>query len=35
MTSGVFKTALDAGDPLARELIERAVRALGTPSPRP
>jgi glucokinase len=30
MTSGVFKTALDAGDPLAHELIERAVRALAT-----
>jgi glucokinase len=29
MTSGVFKTALDAGDPLAHELIERAVQALG------
>jgi glucokinase len=30
MTSGVFKTALDAGDPLAHELIERAVQALAT-----
>jgi glucokinase len=29
MTSGVFKTALDAGDPLAHELIERAVQALA------
>jgi glucokinase len=30
MTSGVFADALDAGDPLAHELIERAVQALGT-----
>jgi len=29
MTSGVFATALEAGDPLAHELIEGAVRALG------
>jgi glucokinase len=29
MTSGVWKTALDAGDPLAHELIGRAVEALG------
>ena len=29
MTSGVFKTALDAGDPLAHELIERTVQALA------
>jgi glucokinase len=29
MTSGVWKAALDAGDPLAHELIERAVQALG------
>jgi len=30
MTSGVFADALDSGDPLAHELIERAVQALGT-----
>jgi len=30
MTSGVFAEALDAGDPHAHELIERAVQALGT-----
>jgi glucokinase len=30
MTSGVWKAALDAGDPLAHELIERAVQALAT-----
>jgi glucokinase len=30
MTSGVWKTALDAGDPLAHELIERAVQAIAT-----
>jgi glucokinase len=30
MTSGVFADALDAGDPLAHELIEGAVQALGT-----
>jgi glucokinase len=30
MTSGVFKTALDAGDPLAHELIERAVQVIAT-----
>jgi glucokinase len=29
MTSGVWKAALDAGDPLAHELIDRAVEALG------
>jgi glucokinase len=29
MSSGVFKAALDAGDPLAHELIERAVQALA------
>jgi glucokinase len=29
MTSGVFATALEAGDPLAHELIEGAVQALG------
>jgi glucokinase len=29
MTSGVWKAALDAGDPLAHELIDRAVKALG------
>ena len=29
MTSGVFKAALDAGDPLAHELIGRAVQALA------
>jgi glucokinase len=29
MTSGVFASALEAGDPLAHELIEGAVRALG------
>ena len=29
MTSGVFATALEAGDPLAHELIEGAVKALG------
>jgi len=30
MTSGVFADALDSGDPLTHELIERAVQALGT-----
>ncbi|HZA81762.1 MAG TPA: ROK family protein, partial [Actinomycetes bacterium] len=29
MTSGVWKAALDAGDPLAHELIDRAIEALG------
>jgi glucokinase len=29
MTSGVWKEALDAGDPLAHELIDRAIEALG------
>ena len=29
MSSGVWKAALDAGDPLAHELIDRAVEALG------
>jgi glucokinase len=29
MSSGVWKEALDAGDPLAHELIDRAVEALG------
>jgi glucokinase len=29
MTSGVFASALEAGDPLAHELIEGAVKALG------
>jgi glucokinase len=29
MSSGVWKTALDAGDPLAHELIDRAIEALG------
>jgi glucokinase len=29
LTSGVWKRALDRGDPLAQELIDRAVRALG------
>jgi glucokinase len=29
MTSGVWKAALDAGDPLAHELIDRAVEAAG------
>ena len=29
ITSGVFATALEAGDPLAYELIEGAVKALG------
>jgi glucokinase len=29
LTSGVWSRALDKGDPLARRLIERAVRALG------
>jgi glucokinase len=29
LTSGVWLRALEAGDPLARELIERAVQALG------
>jgi glucokinase len=29
MSSGVWKSALDAGDPLAHELIDRAVEALG------
>ena len=29
MTSGVFATALQGGDPLAHELIEGAVKALG------
>jgi glucokinase len=29
MSSGVWKTALDAGDPLAHELVDRAVEALG------
>jgi glucokinase len=30
MTSGVFAEALEAGDPLAHELVERAVQALAT-----
>ncbi len=30
MTSGVFAAALEAGDPLAHELIEQAVQALAT-----
>jgi glucokinase len=30
LTSGVWSRALDKGDPLARRLIDRAVRALGT-----
>jgi glucokinase len=30
MTSGVWEAALDAGDPLAHELIEGAVQALAT-----
>jgi glucokinase len=30
MTSGVWKSALEAGDPVASELIERAVQALAT-----
>ena len=30
LTSGVWSRALDKGDPLARQLIDRAVRALGT-----
>ncbi len=30
MTSGVVAAALEAGDPLAHELVERAVQALGT-----
>jgi glucokinase len=29
MSSGVWKAALDAGDPLAHELIDRAIEALG------
>jgi len=29
MSSGVWKAALDSGDPLAHELIDRAVEALG------
>ena len=29
MSSGVWKAALDAGDPLAHELIDRAVEAMG------
>jgi glucokinase len=29
MSSGVWKAALDTGDPLAHELIDRAVEALG------
>jgi glucokinase len=29
MSSGVWKAALDAGDPLAHELIDRAIDALG------
>lgn len=29
MSSGIWKAALDAGDPLAHELIDRAVEALG------
>jgi glucokinase len=29
LTSGVWSRALDRGDPLARRLLERAVRALG------
>ena len=29
MSSGVWKAALDAGDPLAHELIDQAVEALG------
>ena len=29
MTSSVWKAALDAGDPLAHELIDRAVEAFG------
>jgi glucokinase len=29
MSSGVWKAALEAGDPLAHELIDRAVEALG------
>jgi glucokinase len=29
MTSGVWKAALEAGDPLAHELIDRAVEAFG------
>jgi len=29
MSSGIWKVALDAGDPLAHELIDRAVEALG------
>ncbi len=34
MTSGVFQRALAAGDPIAVELIDDAVAALGRPSPR-
>jgi glucokinase len=30
MTSGVFAEALERGDPLAHELVERAVQALAT-----
>ena len=34
LTSGVWARALDKGDPLARALIDRAVRALGRVSRR-
>jgi glucokinase len=30
LTSGIWERAIDHGDPLAKQLIERAIEALGT-----
>ena len=35
LTSGIWERALDHGDELAEQLIERAIEALGAGSPRP
>ena len=34
LTSGIWERALDHGDKLAEQLIDRAIEALGTGSPR-